>query len=332
VIHAVVISADAFTIPVFAVAAWCLVRLAEGERPRLSCVTLGLVLTLGLFLKYTVVGLLPPAALVLGLTLWKRPPASGRISLALAGGLALALPAAVFLWEMDQSNQVKGVTTYGHWRVATEPVVMRWQDILLLKPSDRKLLDAPEYFRDELYGHRAYSYAGLLHTTAFTDSQNYFQEVPDGMTTGLRNRNQDDLVRQRTPLSHRLQVLSVRWTLPLSALALAGTVYCGLAFIPSLLLGRGGLNASAAILTGTALSVYAPIFLSFTRLGDPYTAGYWLPRLVLPALLVFFCLGFVLLDTGLPRLARWPRLQALLPRVVLAHVLIACGLFAGFLA
>ncbi len=332
VIHSVVIASDAFSIPVFAAAAWCMVRLTDGDRSRLHCLLLGLVLTLGMLLKYTVVGLLPPAAVVLALTLWKHPPAAGRRSLALIGAAALALPMAVFLWQMDQSNRVMGMTTYGHWRIPTEPVVMRWQDILLLKSSDRKLFAAPEYFRDELFGHRAYSYAGLLHVTSFTDSQNYFQKVPEGLATGLRDRNQGDLVRHRTPLSHRLQVLAVSGTLPLSLLALAGTLAGGLAFLPSLIFGRGGLNPSAAILTGAALAVYAPIFFSFTRLGDPYTPGYWLPRLVMPSLLVFLCLGLVLLDVLLRRLGRWPQLQVLLPRLFLTHVLVACGLFVGFLA
>jgi hypothetical protein len=53
---------------------------------------------------------------------------------------------------------------------------------------------------------------------------------------------------------------------------------------------------------------------------------------VMPAVLAFLCLGYVLLELVQARLARWPRLQALLPRAALAHGLVACGLSVGFLA
>lgn len=331
VIHALVISSDAFTIPVFAAAACCTLALLRNPRRTGAWIVLSAVLSLGMVMKYSLVGLLPAITFALAPALGRLRASAGIRRAAGLGLVALALPSAIFLREMHESDKVNGATTYGHWKAPGTPSIMRWEDILLLKPSDRRLFSAPEYFRDQLYEDRAYSYAGLLHITSFTDSQNFFQKVPDGVSTGLRNRAQDDPGRKRTGLSQALQAWSVRWNLPLSLLALAGTVVVLVLAVPALLFDWNAITPGAAVLAALGFGVYAPIFFSFTRLGDPYTPGYWLPRLVLPALLVFLCLGFVLLDGVQSRLGRWPRLQVLLPRLALAHVLVACGLFAGFL-
>jgi hypothetical protein len=60
-------------------------------------------------------------------------------------------------------------------------------------------------------------------------------------------------------------------------------------------------------------------------------AAYWYPRLVLPAILVFYSLGFVALDRLCQRLARR---QGAPRRFLLAfagYTLVACLLFIGFL-
>jgi 4-amino-4-deoxy-L-arabinose transferase-like glycosyltransferase len=332
VIHAVVISSDAFTVPVFAAAACGTIALLRHPGRVGWWLTLAAVLSLGMLMKYSLVGLLPAIAFALVPALW-RSRADGRLMPRSALGLAaLALPSAIFLWEMRESDRVQGATTYGHWKVPGTPSIMRWEDILLLKRSDRRLLSAPEYFRDKLYDERVYSYAGLLHVTTFTDSHNYFQTVPTDISTGLDHRRQDDPGRTRTGRSQTLQTWAVHWTLPLSLLALFGSLAALAAAGPVLLLGGSAIPPGAAVLAVLGFGVYAPIFFSFTQLGDPYTPGYWLPRLVMPAVLAFLCLGYVMFDLGQARLHRWPRLQALLPRVALAHGLLACALFVGFLA
>lgn len=329
-VHAIVISADALTYPVFVAAA--LATLALWRRPRQTAgwVVLAVVLSLGVVMKYSLVGLLPPVALALAPAVWRSRAGGGWVRPAALGLAALALPSALFLWEMRESDRVQGSTTYGHWKVPGTPSIMRWEDILLLKPTDPKLLSAPEYFRDRIYENRAYSYAGLLHLATFTDTHNYLQTVPSHLPTGWKDRLKVDPVRFRTPLAQRLQAWAVRWTLPLSLLAVAGTLLALTAAIPALLLGWNSLAPGAALLAALGFGVYAPIFFSFTSLGDPYTPGYWLPRLVLPAVLSFLCLGLWLVGAGVSRLGRWPRLQAWLPRLVLTHVLVACALFVGF--
>ncbi|MEN9637762.1 MAG: hypothetical protein RL077_6166 [Verrucomicrobiota bacterium] len=331
VIHSLVISSDAFTLPVFAAAACCTLSLLRNPRRVAGWITLSAVLSLGMAMKYSLVALLPAIAFALAPALWRFRANGGILRYALLGIAALALPASIFLWEMHETDKLKGPSTYGHWKVPGTPSIMRWEDILLLKPSDRRLLSAPEYFRDKLYENRVYSYPGLLHVTAFTDSQNFLQTVTAGIPTGLTHRYQDDPGRTRTPSSQKLQVWSVRWTLPLSLLVLVGTLASVTVAVPALLSGRWTISPGAAVLTALGFAAYAVIFFSLTSLGDPYTPGYWLPRLALPGLLSFLCLGFVFCDGVLSRLARWPRLQALLPRLALAYVVVACALFIGFL-
>jgi 4-amino-4-deoxy-L-arabinose transferase-like glycosyltransferase len=330
VIHAMVISSDAFTLPVFAATACCTLDLRRNPRRISRWLGLTVVLTLGMAMKYSLVGLLPPVAFALGTTLWRNGRGT-RGSTAAWLAIALALPTMVFLGEMRESAKVGGATTSGHWKAPGTPSIMRWQDILLPKPNDWRLLYAPEYFKDGLYLDRAYSYAGLLIVTTFTDSQNFLQQVPPGVSTAWDQRVQEDPGRQRAGLSRRLQRWSVRWNLPLALLTLAGTMATLVWAIPALVGGAGRVREGAALLAILSGGVYAPIFFSFTSLGDPYTPGYWHPRLVLAALVGFLVLGYVLLDVAHARLAHRPRVQALLPRLALGHAFVSAAIFVGFL-
>jgi len=66
--------------------------------------------------------------------------------------------------------------------------------------------------------------------------------------------------------------------------------------------------------------------------ADPYAAGYWLPRLVLPALLIFFGLGFVMLDILYQHLERLQTALKPLLYVFTGCTAAACLLFLSFLA
>jgi hypothetical protein len=68
---------------------------------------------------------------------------------------------------------------------------------------------------------------------------------------------------------------------------------------------RGRLTVLIALLAG---AFYINIVGFLPYVPDAYYGGYWLPRLVVPALLCFYALGFALLDGVLPRAwhsARW---------------------------
>jgi hypothetical protein len=67
---------------------------------------------------------------------------------------------------------------------------------------------------------------------------------------------------------------------------MAGTLFCGFLSGKSLLLRRPLLPNGAIVITASAAGYYSPILFSLTRLADPDAAGFWLPRLVVPAHLI----------------------------------------------
>jgi len=332
VIHSIVIAADAFTLPVFALAALYTLRLFENPRSVRSWAGMSLCVSFGMMCKYTFSGLLPPLALLLAFAIGTRLGRGERLRWGSIGALALALPSALFLLQMREIERVGGSVRGDVWLQKGEPSVMRWSDILLLKQSDLKLLSAPGYFRDKIYEVGKHSYLGLLHVSAVTDVMDLFQAPPKEVSTDWLQKTRKPFFRERTALSQTLETWSVRWCLVHSALALAGTLFCGFLSGKSLLLRRPFLPNAAIVITALAAGYYSPILFSLTRLADPYAAGFWLPRLVLPALLVFFSLGFVMLDSLYQRHVRLqPALKPFLGAFT-GYTMVACLLFVGFLA
>lgn len=331
VIHSIVLAADAFTIPIFALVALFTWRLFLDPRNFGSWIGLSLGLVAGALFKYTFASLMPPVALLLGIALWRRLSGPGRFGWAAIGILALAVPTGVFLHEMHESTAVKGEVTNKQWLPRGAPSVMRWRDMLMLERNDAETLDAPGYFGGKLFTTRKYSYPALLHVSAVTDVFGFFQAQPAGISTEWDSRTQDSFKREPTSLSHSLQVGSVRWCLPVSALAVVGTILCiGLSLF-ALATGNPLLPDPAIVLTALAFAFYSVIFFSLPRLGDPYTPGFWLPRLILPALVTFYALGFVGLDLLCARQGPKRFAPRVLPPVFAAYTLVACVLFVGFL-
>lgn len=328
VIHSVVFSADALTLPIFAAAALATARLFRDPRGVLPWAGLSASLLAGMFCKYTFVGLLPPAALLLGWAVATRPGVGARPRWFLVGLVALALPGAAFLLQMRESARLGGMITDLIWLPKGAAPVMRWSDILVPKEADSRLLSAPEYFRDRIYETRRYSYPGLVHVASFTDCMGIFQPPSAELVSQLRSLSMKPANRDRSALSQALQVWSVRWCLPFSAAAVAGTLLCGALGLASLALRRPLVPDAAVVAAALAAGFYAPVFLSIARVADPYGGGYWLPRLVLPAMVVFFSLGFVPLEFACGRLRRC---GGPLRACVAVYTLVACLLFVGFL-
>jgi hypothetical protein len=330
-IHSIVIAADALTLPLFALAALFALRIF-GRPGRLGAwIGLSLSLTAGVVCKYTFVGMLPAAALLGAAAIMWRLPSGERLRWSVVGFLALAVPSELFLLEMSESSKAKGTITDLVWLKKGEPAVMRWSDILLLKENDLKLLSAPEYFRDKIYQVRKYSYLGLLHTYSVTDAMNLFQAPPDAISTDWSQRAHKPFLRDRSARSQALQVWSVRWCLAYSALAVAGTLWYGALSAWSLLRRLPLLPDATLVMTVLAIGFFSPVFLTLTRVNDPYEAGYWSPRLVLPALLVFFSLGFVALDRLGQRWSSPLGGPVGFLRFCAGYTLVACLLFIGFL-
>jgi hypothetical protein len=331
VIHSVVLSADAFTLPIFAFTALFTLRLYEEPRRLANWTGLSLILLAGMFCKYSFAGLLPPVALLLGVAIVTRLRTGERMRWWATGALALALPSAALLLQLEESAHLKGTLTDLVWLPSGAPPVMRWSDILMLKRSDAGLLAAPEYFRDKVYETGKYSYPGLLHVSSFTDIMGIFQAPPVDISTEVDKLRMTPADRSRTERSRVLQVWSVRWCLVFSALALAGTVVCGALSLASLLSRRPLVASATVVMTALATGFYFPILLGLTRVTEPYTGGYWLPRLALPSIVVFLCLGFVMLDWLCQRLGLPQPVLGTLLFALTAYTLVACALFVGFL-
>ena len=332
VIHAIVIAADAPTVPLFLLVALFALQLREDPRSKLAWVGLALTLSLGLVSKYTFLGLLPPVFLLYVSTLVQRLPAGSRRYWAKFGLISLALPTAVISFHLWKNVQQEGAITSGHWLPPGAPSVMRWSDLLLLKRSDLELLSAPEYFRGGIFQTRRYSYPGLVYLCSVTDPMNLFQPPPVDISVTWIQRYRESFFRARSEEDQTRQGWAVYASLPYVPLAVAGTLLAGFLSLRSLLTGRGLANATVVVLTALAAGYYSPIFLGLHRVLNPYEEGYWAPCLILPALLVFLLLGFWLLD----RLClRWrstrPALR-FLPPVVALWTGFTCLIYLGFLA
>jgi hypothetical protein len=329
VIHSVVLASDALTFPLFALTALFTLGLYEDPRRLRSWAGLSLGLCVAMFCKYTFAGLLPPVALLLGVALMRRVPKPEWLRWASIATVALALPTAAFLIQIHECEKLKGDVATGQWLPRGAPSVMRWRDILTPQRSDLGVFSAPGYLTGNLVGFRTYSYLGLLHVSTFTDVMDIFQPPPEGVPTDWDRRTDDLVTRQRSSQSQTLEVAAVRLGLPFTLLGIAGTLGCLVLGAATLLSGRPLIPAATLVLTALAAGFYSLIFFSLHRLGDPYTPGFWLPRLVLPALLVFLCLGFVPLEWASRRLdrARAPVLWA-----ILGYTSALCLVFLGFLA
>jgi hypothetical protein len=190
---------------------------------------------------------------------------------------------------------------------------MNWRSLLMLRAADVDVLNAPSYM-DMLASNR-HSYPALLHYSSFTDPLNIFQYDPTDSYFGAR----DDA-------HQRLMTFAVRWAVPLSLLMIAATAtyaFRTVAYLRALRKGPVDRRLPLLIVLFFSLAFFANIALFLPFVQQVYHNGYWLSRLVLPALLGLALLGFTLLDERL----RWPVARL----AVLAYSLVYATVNANFL-
>ena len=137
----------------------------------------------------------------------------------------------------------------------------------------------------------------------FTDVLNYFQEKPRLSEHWDKHaRDSDGLPRAR--VSTIWSPIAVVAALPVSAAALLGGLWFSVTSLAWLAGKRGRLVMPLAVLSLLACGFYAPIILNITKVRGAYTCGYWLPRLVMPSLLSFLILGFVIVERAIAALPR----------------------------
>jgi 4-amino-4-deoxy-L-arabinose transferase-like glycosyltransferase len=309
-IHSAVVGTDWMTIPVFVILLFLFERLLVSVGA-INAIWFSLGLSLGICCKYTFMALIPAVFVVLLFVAWRRKWSLKR--LAKIGLLALLLPTALTLGSFWASSRVHGFNTERHWLPKDAVADMNTRDLLTLKPTDLQLFKAPEYFKKEILTAHRYSYLGLAHLGVFTDTMNIFQELD-------RPRSFDptlipDLKTRRawkTPVMQASMFLGLIWTV----LALIGVAW-GLVRAAKNLYRDQLTREDNALILGTAF--FLLIFLSIPFVYAGALFGYWTPRLILPALLSFFWMGFLFLD----------RKTVAKPRVVGIVLLVLVALQSG---
>jgi hypothetical protein len=319
-VAAVVFAADAVCQLPFVLAGWSLLRALEaaGTRARLAyAIMAGLALCLGDFARFTFIFLLPAAAVVLALA-WRWQRISARHALAI-GACALVAPALLAGWiHLRAQREFAGQEPHHNfnWHGTGE---MTWSSLLLPKRTDGRIFAAPIYWEAEdlagkprylLLIDNSYSYPALLHLSIFTDVLDYANdgELDDGTP---RPEPQQTLAEESVRLGLLATVsatIAVAWFF----------VRCtGGIWRRALAPGTGMLVWGAL-----ALAWYGPLVLTLPFVQHAYEWGYWLPRLVIPALWGFALVLFATLDELRPRY-RW--LGGLVAAVVAAQTLLHVG-------
>ena len=294
-IATVVFAADALTLPLFALTAWSLLRClhAPDDRSRLRFTLVGAAaLGLAQFQKFTF--LLLPAGILAFLLLdgWLNRKWAWRRHAGLVAGFVV-FPVLVGLWLHQKASRELAHEPPRHsfnWKGTGE---MTWRSVLLPRSEDAFLLDAPTYWTPpdqpeartlRLLQSNRYSYPGLLHLGVFTDVLNYAHG-------GQAPR----------PPSHQVGARwSVRWGLWFSAAVLVAVA--AFAWRTARGLTSRQYHTPSASLLWAILGAcwFFPLLIQLPYVHHAYEWGYWLPRLVLPALWT----AIVLLATEADALAR----------------------------
>lgn len=281
-ISTVVYAGDAVAQLPFALLCWSLLRGVQVSTRRAIwgyALLAGTALCLGNFAKFTFI-VLPPAVLfmVLMLRRWQRIGRECFLAITL---LAALVPLLTGLW-LHRLNQrdVSGLPDRHQFSWA-DTGEMTWSSLMLVKPTDARIFSAPGYWNQvtvngesiqPLLETNGYSYPALLHLGIFTDVLDY-----------SRRRSMDLSTPRPEPQRYYAQ-----WAVRSGLLfSLPGLVAM------AVLLGRtvGGLwRVEAAPSTGLfvwgvlSLAWFLPLVLIMPFIHGAYNGGYWLPRLVLPAL------------------------------------------------
>lgn len=294
VIHAEVIASDALATPLFLIFVWVLVSLPFSKSPQAFSryvAAASLLVMAGILTKFTFGSALAGSILWLAM-LWRTRLLTGR-RLAIVFALVTALPAVLAYAQMRQfSSQEKyalGIEKPSSlselWNAEMSP-----RNLLFVKAADVEVLSAPSYDWNvngdfPLLEKRRHSFPALLHLGMFTDILNTYQGDPYFSYYGSRTlRNH-----------HRMQ-LAVRFGILFSLLTVAGVLVVLTRSAIDVFLRRAALDAPVMTVLLFSIAWFLNIVAFLPLIPGAYHAGYWLPRLIAPALLGFFLTAFVFLD------------------------------------
>jgi hypothetical protein len=290
IITTAVYAADTVVLLPFALAGWAVMRSLEEDSDRRAvgfAALAGLAFTVGDFSKATFLAL--PGGVVFALLLGWR---AGRLRAARGWALlvlAVLLPISAGSWILIKCARETAGEAPRHsfnWHGTGE---LTLRSLLGIKASDRRIFNAPEYLETEmrdgspvypLLVENNYSYSALLHLSVFTDVLNFANAAVTPRPEPQRS--------------------AAQWSVRLGIIFSLGALGAALAFWGLTLRGlvRPQSMPSSAVLVwaGLAMAWYVPVAGNLPFVYHAYAMGYWLPRLVLPALWVFFAGFFVAVD------------------------------------
>jgi 4-amino-4-deoxy-L-arabinose transferase-like glycosyltransferase len=319
IIHAATIGTDSMTVPLFVWLVFLVDRFLVDETSMPGNATLlGLALGLAVWVKYSFMALIP-ALFVVFFFLWTKRRWKLQRFLAICA-LSLALPSVLAIHSFWASNRAHGYNTETHWRQKGVPPDMTFKDLLLVKANDVQIFRAPEYFKREILRPHQHSYFGLLHMGVFSDPMNLFQDlsVPQNIGSVLIP---DQKTRRpwKTPVMSASISLGAIWT----ASALVGTAWLLFCAFNGLVKGRLE-REHVMMLLGIAYFLLMFLPIPFVHAGALF--GYWTPRLILPAVLVFFLAAFLFIDRKV--VARSNKLAIAFFALVVVHCMIEIVMLA----
>jgi 4-amino-4-deoxy-L-arabinose transferase-like glycosyltransferase len=316
-IHAVVLASDALATPLFLCSLYLFTLLTEDPPPRRFWAIMGglcVLMLLGLLTKFTFASLAPVSAVLL-FGCWRSGSLGWR---RLVGGLMLVsvIPGALAYLEYKQYSAQGGCqhSLQPEAQLSTGAGSFKLRSLLFFRWADFHLLSAPPYNEAPDGAHaldyaasvsqvpnlllaNKFSYPGLLHLATFTDILNIYQYDPDDGYFGARSR--ENAARMS---------LAVKTAFPFTLFALVAVPFLMARGTWSVLVkkDRQWLALLLISLPGAVLFLNVVAFLPL--LPYAYYHGYWLPRLIVPALLIFVVIAFVGLEhviDGRWRAGRW---------------------------
>ncbi|EQC45738.1 dolichyl-phosphate-mannose-protein mannosyltransferase [Bacteriovorax sp. BSW11_IV] len=309
VIHSIVISCDALTVLPFILSVFYVkdiisTQSTNNEKSKAWLIT-SFMVSIGLWFKYTFVGLLPPLGLLYIVNFFKDKKTIHNV---LIPFIALLIPTSLFLNQMYLSYKAKSVTTHQHWDKRGGPADMNIIDITFPKFNDLKLLMAPDDSMSIRENHR-FSYLGLIHYSLYFDAQTFFQRLAAKdwpKKFGSRNQNireagidsLENPKRKRHKITKVLNPLALVLSLPISFISLFGLLAMFVTITKQLINEKKSDVTSSYISSALLLAIgfHSIILIPLPFVFNTYKAGYWTPRLIMPSILTYFIVGFYWLE------------------------------------
>jgi len=297
----VVYAADTTAMLPFALTAWSLAKClaaSDGRSAARFALLTGAALALGSLAKFTFIFL--PFALLFVVAAsarwktisWRR---AGLIVL-IAASLPLLLNSAIY--ASKRAEMAKQSARHDmDWNGTNE---LSWRDLLSVKRTDARIFTAPIYWDTAqidgqpvmpLLLHHGYSYPALLHLGVFTDVMNFTHG-------GYVNRTVARPAAQQTASS-----LATKLGVWLIAATMTGVLAFWATTLSSLLRPTSVPPLPLVVWATLGAVWFAPLVVTLPFVHGAYEFGYWLPRLILPALWSFVLTLFGMIDHASP--PRW---------------------------